>query len=344
MVIKSDPKAQADRERDAIRIFMKNLGHRYPDPDFESDACTFSLGDAGFLFSTDEFSAEDNFRSHHPATLGWNMAAATMSDILAAGGIPLFYGHSVTIQYDWDSRFIGDFSNGIGRCLEAAGASFLGGDLGMADKWKYTGIAIGKKMADLSRRGAKEGDIIYMTGNVGAGNLEAALLLYSDIKLLKPLLDRVNVSFPLRMREAGLVRKYANCCIDSSDGLFRALQDLSRISRTGFRIDHVPYNPHGKTACRLLGKPEEILFLGECGEYELVFTISPDTAAAFLSEMHAQNLAFTKLGVITADDKKLLMDGAKSLDLTRYSLYARNFNDVSHYISEVIQFIKDGSD
>jgi thiamine-monophosphate kinase len=332
----------ADRERDAIRIFMKNLGNRFADPEFETDACTFKIGGEQWLFSTDEFSAEDNFRSNRAYDLGWNVAAATISDILAAGGLPVFYAHAVTLQNDWDEPYIEDFSKGIAKCLETTGAEFLGGDMGMSGSWKYTGIAIGKKTADLNRNGAREGDLIYMTGQAGAGNLEAALMLYSGRMLLKPMLDMVEVVFPVRIKESALVRKYANCCIDSSDGVFRALQDISRISRMGFRASQIPYHSKGQVACKLLSKPEEMLFLGECGEYELVFTISPQQEKEFLEEARSVNLEFARIGVITGEPGQYLVNGIRTLDLTGYSLFARNYEDVNQYITDVIQFIKNG--
>jgi len=331
-----------DKERNAIRIFLKNLGKENSDPDFETDASTFRAGNDELLFSTDEFSAEDNFRSHNAAVLGWNVAAATISDILAAGGVPHFYGHSVTIQPDWDDLYLDRFSKGIASCLAAAGAAFIGGDLGMSDMWRYTGIAIGNKMVELNRRGAKAGDLIYMTGNVGAGNLEAALRLYSDKASLKPLLNMVQVNFPLRMKEAALVRKYANCCIDSSDGIFRAVLDLARLSNQGFIISDIAYHTQGMLACKLLGKPEEVLFLGECGEYELVFTIPPGSEPELLSDAHTQHLVFRKIGMISGDKMMILKNGKNSLDLNGYSIFARNYKDVKEYLRELVQFIEDG--
>jgi thiamine-monophosphate kinase len=332
-----------DKERSAIRFFMKNLGKDFPDLNFETDACAFQAAGEKWLFSTDEFSAEDNFRSHNASVLGWNLAAATISDIHAAGGIPMFFGHSVSIQEDWDDLFIDAFSSGIASCLAEAGAAFLGGDLGMSAQWRYTGIVIGKQMVNMSRRGANEGDLIYMTGNAGAGNLEAALKLYSENNSLKHLLNLVHVSFPVRIKEAGLVRKYAHCCIDSSDGLLRALLDLAGINKKGFSISQIPYHAQGLLACKLLGKPEEMLFMGECGEYELVFTIPPENESNLLSEAQAQNLNFRKLGVMTGDEKMFLNHNDKMLDLTGYSLFARNYKDVKEYINEVVQFINDES-
>jgi thiamine-monophosphate kinase len=331
-----------DRERDLIRIFMDNLGGPNPGHIFESDAQTFRIRDDSFLFTTDEFSCEDNFRSHNPASLGWNLAAATISDIYAAGGTPLFYGHSVTVQQDWDAGYIDRFSKGIASCLEEAGASFLGGDLGIGDKWKYTGIAIGHGEVPISRFGARAGDLIYSTGTIGSGNLEAALMLYSENKVLRPFLGMIDVRFPLRSKEASLIRKFASCCIDSSDGLMRALLDLTGLSGTGFRIDHIPYHRQGKMACHALGKPEEILFLGECGEYELVFTVSPEKETPFLQEAMAGNLSFNRLGAVTGELELIYHHGDRMLNLTGYSLFARNFKDVHQYIGEVISFIRNG--
>lgn len=330
-----------DKERNAIRIFMKNLGEEFSDQEFETDASSFTASNGNYLFSTDEFSDEDNFRSHNASSLGWNVSAATISDILAAGGLPLFYGHSVTIQDNWDDHFINNFSKGIARCLSHAGAVFIGGDLGMSDIWRYTGIAIGKKEAGLSRRGATAGDLIYMTGNVGAGNLEAALRLYSSSPSLKALLNMVNVNFPLRIKEAALIRKYAHCCIDSSDGVFRALSDLTRISGQGFILNDITYHPQGLLACKLLGKPEEILFLGECGEYELVFTIPLESENKFLTDAKEQGLLYRKLGAVTSDKKLILQNGKKSIDFSGYKLFARNYRDVKEYISELSKFIED---
>jgi thiamine-monophosphate kinase len=157
------------------------------------------------------------------------------------------------------------------------------------------------------------------------------------------MLDMMHVRFTLRNREAEVVRKYAGCCIDSSDGIFRALQDITGLSHAGFRIGNLPYNSQGVAACRLLGKPEEILFLGECGEYELVFTISPENEAAFLLESAEQHLKFSKLGHITGEQSLVLQDKSMITDLTGYSVFARNYEDVREYIREVVKFIENGS-
>ena len=121
-----------DRERHIIQLILQSLSKSYGNVNefFESDAETFLVGDNKMLFTVDEFSAEDHFRDSDAFTLGWNLAVATISDILASGGDPKWFGHSVTIPVSWDDAFIKNCSTGIARCLEESHALFIGGDIG----------------------------------------------------------------------------------------------------------------------------------------------------------------------------------------------------------------------
>ena len=332
-----------DKERHVIRMILEALGEpeghltRY----FESDAEIIRLGDKNMLFTTDEFSEEDLFRDHHPYTLGWNVAVAAISDILAGGGNPLYFGHSLTISHKWDDDFIREFSNGIAKCIKNAGATFMGGDLGFSEKWHFTGIVIGETDKPLTRRGAKAGDLIFMTGNIGAGNLEAALKLYSSHLALKPFLNRVSVKFHLRLAESRVLRKYANCCIDSSDGILKALINLAEITKTGFVITEPDYCKDGLLACTLLGKPKELLLMGECGEYELVFTIPPELEVPFRKEADQNHLSFQKIGFITEVQRYLLNQLGRHRDFTDFRLYARDFPDVKDYLHALTNYLQD---
>jgi thiamine-monophosphate kinase len=332
-----------DRERQVIRMILEALGepeghvNRY----FESDAEIIRLGDKNLLFTTDEFSEEDLFRDHHPFTLGWNVAVATISDILASGGNPLWFGHSLTLSNKWDDDFIRKFSQGIAECLKKADVSFMGGDLGVSDKWHYTGIVLGETDKPLTRRGARAGDLIFMTGNIGAGNLEAALKLYSSHATLKPVLNQVTVKFHLRIAESKVLRNYANCCIDSSDGVLKALINLAEITETGFEITSPDYCKDGLLACTLIGKPKELLLMGECGEYELVFTIPPELEDSFRKEAEENHLSFHKIGFITEVQRYLLNEPGRHRDFTDFRLYARDFPDVKDYLHALTNYLKD---
>lgn len=226
----------------------------------------------------DSFSAEDMFRLNSPLCLGWNMAVGAMSDILACGGKPLFYAHAVEMGPGWDERFLKRFSEGIARALKSAGASFIGGDLGKSNEWGYTASVIGRfEGKPIIRKGAASGNLIYLSGKVGKGNLEAAMGLFAR---KMPLTSR----FPLRLSEAAVMRRYATCCIDTSDGVFSALNTISELNGTGYRIERLPYIQRGVLAARSLSLPESLLFFGGAGEYELLFTIDEKDEAELLRE------------------------------------------------------------
>ena len=150
---------------------------------YESDAEIINYNGNKLLFSIDEFSQEDFFRDDNPYSLGWNVAACTISDIFASGGKPIFYGHSMSVPVEWDNKFVDSFSKGIAAVLKQSSIGFIGGDFGASNSWQYTGVAIGETSKPLTRKGAEPGHSIFMTGHVGAGNLEAAIKLYGKNKI-----------------------------------------------------------------------------------------------------------------------------------------------------------------
>ena len=123
---------------------------------FESDAEILKNGSGHLLFTADEFSGEDLFRDNDPYVLGWNLATGTLSDILASGGDPIYYAHSLSLDQDkWDENYLDAFAVAIADVLKQTGATFIGGDTGISDNWHYTGIALGSAQNPLMRRGSR---------------------------------------------------------------------------------------------------------------------------------------------------------------------------------------------
>ena len=142
----------------------------------ESDCEIIILGGKRFLYTTDEFSAEDRFCERDPRLLGWNIAAGAISDIYACGGAPIYYAHSLTVAKTWDTAFVEGFGRGVADALRKSGALFIGGDCGQAQAWRCCVSVIGAcKGAPMTRVGARPGHGIYLSGRIGAGNVQAAL-------------------------------------------------------------------------------------------------------------------------------------------------------------------------
>jgi len=311
---------------------------------YESDCEIVNLGDRKLLINIDEFSHEDNFREHDAYALGWNMALGTISDILASGGTPLFYLHSMVVCDWWDEKYIKSLSKGISDVLKDVGAAFLGGDMGKSKSWRYTGTAIGEHGANpLKRSGAKDGDIIYITGEVGAGNLEAFLNLYSDNVLIANASKGLKVLFKLRYEQSKLINKYATACTDTSDGVFNGINNLCTMSKTGFILKDLPYVKTGTILSKIAQIPKTLMFLGECGEYELLFTVKASDEIEFLTEAQNKGYKFYRIGTMCDKSKKVLVEGKREINLATLNISARSFEDLGEYIKSLIKYLKENT-
>ena len=83
--------------------------------------------------------------------------------------------------------------------------------------------------------------------------------------------------------------------------------------------------------------------MGECGEYELLFTIAPEKENEFIQSASKDNLTFFKLGYLTDSKTKVLFGKDKELDLSNYNISARDFIAVQNYLESVINFINTGT-
>ena len=317
-------------EKAICELFSSMLPSGRANHCFESDAEIISLnGKPNCLFTTDEFSAEDLFRDNDPYLLGWNIAAGATSDILACGGAPLYYAHALTVDPRWDADYLRGLGAGVRDVLKTTGAVFIGGDCGRSVVWRCTVSLIGScEGTPVRRRGARPGDLIYLSGEIGAGNLEAALRLSGQNSQIS---ESIKTQFPVRLRESTLVRDFASCCIDTSDGVCAALNALADLNDCGYAIENLPYLASGLDFCRRAALPRTLLFLGECGEYELLFTIRPDREEAFLIQARELGCRFHRLGTMAGTGRELLEDG-RALDMESWRCQARDFGSPEQYL------------
>lgn len=332
-------------EKELINIFLAELpaSQYMQNRFFESDAEVLTCGNGKLLFTTDEFSEEDFFRTDNPFRLGYNLAVATISDILAVSGTPYAYAHAVKVSTSWDKDYVTQIARGISTVLKMCEIGSIGGDIGMAEKWDYTGICLGFSSNPLSRKGAQTGDKIYLTGTVGAGNIEAAFALYGHKGLVRFGSQLVKNYFSLRLNESKLIGQWASCCIDTSDGALISLNTLADLNRLGYKVGNLPYHNAAKMLCRLLHVPKEILFMGECGEYELLFSVPPYQNEAFLESANSANLKFTLIGEFTQTTDRLLSEDSKRWDLKQCNISARDYSSKRDYLDKLLDFLQNES-
>jgi thiamine-monophosphate kinase len=311
---------------------------------FESDAEEVVINNERLLLTVDEFSHEDLFRDSDAFSLGWNIAVGAISDILAAGGTPVCYSHAMVVGRKWDAVFIKKFCNGIAAVLKKTKATFAGGDVGVSDNWSYSASVIGRPGTKrITRKGATSGDSIYITGKVGAGNLEAGFRLYQDNAMISAMGKAVKNRFHFRMGESEVIGAYATSCIDTSDGVFSALNSISELNGVGYEVGNLPYIQKGIAACRLLSIPKTLLFLGECGEYELLFTVGKEHEKKLLKEAKEKGCVFYRIGAVTENPEiRILTEDKTRIKLNELKANARCYENMKDYLRSLILSLKTG--
>jgi thiamine-monophosphate kinase len=181
------------------------------------------------------------------------------------------------------------------------------------------------------------GDAVYISGRIGMGNLQAALSLLKLPKLSLPGLRHAR--FRIRKIESTIIKKYASSCIDTSDGAWKALSIIADLNKCGYAIDRIPYLKAGVIVAKTAGLPPILLFLGECGEYELLCTIPADREAAFLEEAKTSGSLFFRLGVVTRDIRTV-GDGNHTLDMSAFHIEARDYPHTRDYLSALTDWYK----
>jgi thiamine-monophosphate kinase len=138
-----------------------------------------------------------------PAFIGHKSLARGLSDIAAMGGEPKLCLVSLAVPKTW-ARNVDDFYRGLLRLARQAGTQVAGGDLSSADRIVIDVIVCGAvpKGTALRRDGAKPGEAIYVSGELG----RSAKRGYR----LRPV---------PRLRLGRSLRGRASACIDLSDGL-----------------------------------------------------------------------------------------------------------------------------
>jgi len=240
------------------------------------DCAVIPFGGTNLLLTTDMLHRMTDLpRGTTAYTIGWRVAAVSLSDIAAMGGRPL--GLVVALGApEFSQDFIEELLAGLEGCCKSVGAELLGGDLDRHQELTLVSTALGQAERPVRRSGAKAGDLVCITGPLG--RTAAALRLFELGEI-----ERANELFRFTPRvEEGLkLAPHATAMMDSSDGLARSLHQLAEASGVGFLIEYekLPVLPEvEELAADEREQREMILYTGE--DYELLFTTAKERLTA----------------------------------------------------------------
>lgn len=258
---------------------------------------------------TTDFSLEGiHFRRewHSPESVGHRCLARGLSDIAAMAGEPVAAFLSLALPSTLRQAWVGRFFTGLLSLAEEFRVALAGGDTSesragvLADIVVVGSVPRGEAVL---RSGARPGDRIYVTGELGgsAGTLNQ---LYSrpKKKLNSNYFPRHFFPQP-RIDVARILREeqIATSMIDISDGLSTDLRHICEESKTGAEVweDAVPRASIGKP-----GKKVDVQFALHGGEdYELLFTARRGTRVPSIIE----NVQITEIGFIPRNSRRILL-------------------------------------
>lgn len=231
------------------------------------------------------------FAGADPEQLGRKLLAVNLSDLAAMGAQPFAVTLALTLP-EVNEYWLQAFSKGFLALAKTYAVDLVGGDTTKGPlTLSVQAMGIVPKGKALKRSTAKEGDLIFVTGQgLGDSGLGLKIEQGSRVDYSETALQKFHTPEP-RVSEGQKITEYATSCIDLSDGIASDLPHILEKSSVGALLDwdSIPLSKAVRQYVEATGDWEMPLTAGE--DYELCFTVAPANLAAI-------NIKCTQIGVV----------------------------------------------
>lgn len=254
------------------------------------------------------------FADAAPYFIGWKSLAVNVSDIAAMGATPKWATLALalpTVNEVW----LAEFSRGFFDCANKFGVDLIGGDT-TRGPLNISVTIMGEVPVNkaLLRDGAKVGDEVWVSGQLGAAAFALAKLIdkngafdYIDEDELARLLPELHMPQP-RAALGLALREVAHSAIDISDGLLADLGHILARSNVGAELvlGHIPYAQlkYGDT------HPSDLQKMALTGgdDYELCFTAPASAHEQILQIGQQLGVPLSCIGRVVENAQLTLLD------------------------------------
>ena len=251
--------------------------------------------------------------------LGYKAVMVNLSDVYAMNGTAEQITVSIAVSNRFPLEAIEELYSGIQLACETYKVDLVGGDTTSSTKGILISVtAIGKAEKEdiVLRSGAKETDLIVVSGDLGAAYLGLQVLerekqVFNVDPNNQPDLDSYTYLIERQLKPearrdvAGFLKELAikpTAMIDISDGLSSEIMHICSQSKVGCKIyeEKLPLDPQVISACEEFNIDSTMVALSGGEDYELLFTVP---IADF--EAIKGNPNFSIIGHITAENQGL---------------------------------------
>lgn len=240
-----------------------------------------------------------------PEDVGYKALAVNLSDLAAAGAVPRAFFLSIGLPRR-DDGWLADFSRGLMKLARESGCALLGGDTTRTPEvqGRHAPVTISiTAMGDLpagmglTRKGAKPGDDIWVSGTVGDAYaaLKCRWGAWSVMPDLEPeLFARMDRPTP-RIALGQALLGAASAAADISDGLLADLGHILERSGVSAEIEWEKIPTSVALQSMTPARQHEAALAGG-DDYELIFTAPPSSAERIYEAGLLSGTPVTRIG------------------------------------------------
>ncbi|QUH23383.1 thiamine-phosphate kinase [Methanobacterium alkalithermotolerans] len=297
-----------------------------------------SLGDDAALMDLSEIGPSKNFlvvssdmllaKTHFPSQMsprerGWKIVTVNVSDISAMGAIPQGLILSIGLPGDMEIRQFDELMDGVLEACNYYHIPLLGGDTNESSQMVLSGTIIGsvEKSKALMKSGARPGDIVAVSGDLGLAAAGFEILLSSTLdqdkiksilpeKIIKKVIQKA-LKPQAKIKEGIIAAQSGNvtALTDITDGLASELEEILKASDLplGIRIyeDKIPLPDEVKKIGEFFSKKPLDMALHYGEDFELLFCIKKDALASLKDKIKLMVVGeVTSTGNMEIVDKK----------------------------------------
>ena len=269
------------------------------------DCAVLNLGDALWVAAADMLVSGRHFREWaSPEDVGYKAVAVNVSDVAAMGAVPRFVLASGGAD---DAETTLRCMGGVLRACEELGAYPLGGDTTRAAALTVDVAILGQLAhAPVLRSGARPGDLLAVTGELGASTAGLLALESGHVDLERLVRKHLRPEPRVALGRAA-ARLGAHAMIDLSDGLASDVRHLCEKSGVGCRVDLglLPVAGDTREYLRSAGRDPEIVAVTGGEDYELLIAAPEEVVKALAAE---SDVPVTVIGEATEKGVTFLRD------------------------------------